>query len=180
MIVSNVWVVSLPEREDRRFRLTTSWPYKDVKLNFFEATRDAENPAAGCTQSHLNLLRTLDEPTLILEDDAVFSENFTLTLYPPADWQVLWLGRQFLNPVTSVDDTWARSTRMLRTHAYVTLDPKFIARSLRQVTIKYFDLSLSQVSVPQYTLRVATVGQRAGKSDISGFVRKKDMYWNDR
>lgn len=181
MIVERVFVLSLAHRQDRRGRLAEAWRYRypSVPLTFVEATADPGDPAAGCLASHLRLLSALTRPTLILEDDAVLGPSFTLDLHPPADWRVLWLGRQRLAPEIVVDDVWARPWRIARTHAYVARDPQDLHARLVAAAPASIDPALSRLDVAQYMLRTATVGQAAGRSDITGAVRGHDLFWND-
>lgn len=181
MIAGRAYALSLPARQDRRDRLGEAWRYRypSVPLTFVEAVADPDNPAAGCLASHLRLLAALSMPALILEDDAVLAPAFTLDLQPPADWRVLWLGRQRLAPEIVVDDVWARPWRIARTHAYVARDPQDLHARLVAAAPGSIDPALSQLDVAQYMLRTATVGQGAGRSDITGAVRTHDLFWND-
>lgn len=177
MITAKVHVISLARRADRRERLAVEWPYPHLPVWFTDATGGG---TAGCLASHLRLLAGCGPgPVLVLEDDAVFAPGFTLELDPPADWQVLWLGRQKLAPEKPVDAVWARPWRIARTHAYVARDPQELHRLLVAAAPASIDPALSRLPVPQYMLRTATVGQAAGRSDITGATRAGDQFWND-
>lgn len=173
-----VHVISLPGRQARLDRLTARWPLPHVALNVHEAIADPD-PVRGCLRSHLAVLAAAAGPALILEDDAVFADGFTLELRPPADWQVLWLGRQCLAPQRPVDAVWSRPWRIARTHAYVARDPQDLFGRLVRCEARSIDPTLSELAVPQYMLRIATVGQAAGRSDITGRLRLADEFWND-
>ena len=182
MLAERVYVISLPQRQDRRDRLTAAWPYPHLLPEFRPAYWDPQNPSRGCLRSHLAALSGSTGPALILEDDAVFAPDFTLDLPAPDDWQVLWFGRQIQageHARPTPDGHWlARPWRISRTHAYVARDPRRLHAILAAAAIKSIDPLLSEVRVPQYLLRTATVGQAAGSSDITGAVRDADEFFN--
>lgn len=181
MIADQVAVISLPARQDRRDRLAERWPYPSLPLTFRDAVDDPTDPTGACLASHLQVLAAGGGPLLVLEDDAVFADGFTLDLDPPADWRLLWLGRQPLGPLLPVNAVWAQATRIARTHAYVARDPGMLAGMLAGARRpRSIDPALSELRVPQYVLRVATVGQGAGLSNITGTARKQDQFWNHK
>lgn len=84
--------------------------------------------AYGCAMSHISLLEHTImnnlETVLILEDDAVFSEDFCqkLALFNsalPDSWQMLMLGGHHAAPPRLVASGVVRTTKTLQTHAYV-------------------------------------------------------------
>lgn len=83
----------------------------------------------GCYKSHLNiienhLLNNSDEDLLILEDDAIFCENFISKFHEfidnvPIDADQIYIGGQHLSPPIQINDNIYRATNINRTHAYI-------------------------------------------------------------
>jgi hypothetical protein len=173
-------VITLTGSGQRRIRLRQTWGIREPVLRWFIVTPDIENPARGCLQAHLAVLSTAREPTLILEDDAVFAPAFTLDLHPPVDWDVLWLGGEHIIRPMDIPayPEWVKPLKMLRTHAYIARQPWRLARMIEDSGVRLLDPHLASLPLHQYALRTFTVGQDAGLSDISGTSRPSASYWN--
>lgn len=171
-------VINLVSRPDRLASFTARWNAANTGRPFHVQPAVAHtNGAIGCLASHLAVLQDHPGPLLVLEDDAVFADNFTLDLPAPPDWQVLWLGGQHRMPPHVYDDTWFRPRYFVRTHAYIVREPAALAARFRAGGWARIDPFLAQIPVAQYALRVHTVGQSAGRSDIDQQLRERDQYW---
>ncbi len=172
----NAVVINLDRRPDRLAAITARWEALDtgVPLQRFPAIDGGD---AGCLASHLAVLSGHEGPLLVLEDDAVFAEHFTLDLTPPQHWDVLWLGGQHRLMPHAHDRTWVRPRYLLRTHAYIARDPGALAECARVRQIPRADPYLSQLPGNQYALARPSVGQAADRSDISGRTREAAQFW---
>ncbi len=176
--IQTVFVISLARRRQRLLDFIARWRALNTGIvPYIWPATDHHNGAYGCYDSHRRLWEAGGEgPILILEDDAIFHEDFTLTLDAPDDWEILWLGGQHHTLPIPVDDYWARPTVMYRTHAYVVRKPIFVARSmLKEPAIDPF---LARKPFPQYVQRLHTVGQAAGYSDRTGRRVTTDQFWH--
>lgn len=138
-----VYVINLDRRRDRweRFmeRLPQDWPFR--KPERFAAIDGQKCPpppwwkqgagAWGCYRFHLAIIeKCLNESVrtvLILEDDAVFCDNFSqraarILRSLPSDWGMFYLGGQHLkaesHPPEKITNCIYRAFNVNRTHAY--------------------------------------------------------------
>jgi hypothetical protein len=135
-------VISLPQRSDRRERLTTNLRQRglaeDSDLTWVDAVDGHQatlptwwqaGPGAwGCRASQLAVLESAQrdglETVLILEDDAHFhqrSQEWLAMIMPlvPGDWDFLFLGGQHMaEPRRTHDPRLLKGTAITRTHAY--------------------------------------------------------------
>jgi len=171
-------VINLADRPQRLRAFQQRWDAAGapVPLRRQDAVRGGSD--AACTASHLAALSAGSGPLVVFEDDACFAPTFTLDLSPPAGWDVLWLGGQHYLPPAPLDEVWARPRHQLRTHAYIARDPQALAAVIRAARVPRMAPYVAQLPLKQFVLRVHTVGQCAGTSDISGDVRIVDQFWN--
>ncbi len=135
-------VISLPQRTDRRERLTANLQARGLAeitdLTWVEAMDGRRvtlpawwqnGPGAwGCRASQLAVLAAAQrdglETVLILEDDAHFHQRAQewlgmLMSLVPDDWDLLFLGGQHMaEPRTTADPRLLKGTAITRTHAY--------------------------------------------------------------
>ena len=94
-IVDKVYCISLKNRTDRRKKIKKHLKNRKINFQFFNAIRNKEDPAKGCLQSHLEIIKKAKKDKLkavmILEDDCFFEKKPTLEI-PPNDWDMLYLG----------------------------------------------------------------------------------------
>lgn len=178
-LTDRVLVVSLAARTDRRAALRRRWPLPGG-LVFFDAFADPDDRAGACIASHVAALLSLgdDEPALILEDDAVFADGFTLDLEPPPDWDVLWLGGQHLVPPEPTDRPgWVRPAALVCHHAYLARHPATLGRLLHAFGPNH-SIPAAALSLVHYAPAPFIVGQGPGWSDIDG-VTYGTRFWNE-
>lgn len=198
--VEQVAVISLARRPERLAAFTaglpTSWPWPtpdlEVAVDGEEHTPPREwkaGPGAyGCARSHLNVLHSAYDSgakaVLVLEDDAVFTDDFAERLtqfehHVPDHWKLLLLGGQHVTPPTTVSTGVVRCHDTQRTHAYIvrrTAMPVLIGRW--QTWTNHIDraLHLVQAVVETYAPHPLLVGQAAGTSDITGGTHR-ERFW---
>ena len=204
------YVVNLDRREDRYqaflSRLPADWPLAPVER--FAAIDGRKCPlpawwrggkgAWGCYRSHLGLIeRCLNEgveSVLLMEDDAVFCDDFSSRVGEflaavPSDWGMIYLGGQHLRQGKSrpqkVNDLVYRPFNVNRTHAFA-LRGQTMRRRLslsawgrvaacpphRSPVGAFHETGRHAIYCPAEWL----VGQAAGRSDVSGRA-PPDRFW---
>lgn len=96
------------------------------------------HPKAGCATSHLEILNSIHEPTIILEDDCVIANN-NMLINVPEDADAIYLGLSewgYLNSVSKRNnfnhkrhDIFKKVHKvdgMLATHAILYLSPEYV------------------------------------------------------
>lgn len=147
----------------------------------------------GCYQSHLRILELFAATpewrnVLILEDDALFADNFYnqfKTLCAPSDWGMIYLGGQPLeNCVFSGNVYFYRCTNINRTHAYGVsrLYLNKILDGLRDPSHLFSNhvdtvLGILHATIPSYIAAIRLVKQREGLSDVNG-KHQPDREWS--
>lgn len=141
--MDQVWVINLPQREDRWRQFTGSlpydWPFRTPER--FEGVDGRNLPEPqwwragpggwGCFRSHYQIiedaLRRKIESVFVLEDDAIFVHEFARRVGEffaelPADWDWIYLGGQHLEQEwglpTRVSERVYRPYNVHRAHAY--------------------------------------------------------------
>ena len=119
-IVDKVFCVSLINRKDRRQKIKKHLKKRKIQFKFYNAVKNTQNPAKGCLQSHLNIIRQAKQKNLkaimILEDDCFFIKKPVLP-EPPKDWDMLYLGGN-LEEVIEKKENW-NQMRCWTTHSYI-------------------------------------------------------------
>lgn len=175
--VARVLVINLDSRPDRWQLCRARWSGRGLpELTRFAAVARPDDPARGCLASHLQALQSCDGPVLILEDDAIPSPRWRWPVTAPAGWRVLWLGGQHRRPSPAAAPGWRHVTDLVRTHAYIAARPRELAAAMAGAP--RIDPHLAAVPVAQYALDPFTVGQAAGRSDITGLTRRYATFWN--
>ncbi len=190
------YVINLPARADRLRAFTSRWEasflgHIDLRV---QPASDLPDPARGCLRSHLAALEEAartdpEEPVLILEDDAVFTDAFPWPSTPPPDWDVLWLGCQHIAAPRPVRGGlgyfvtgWVTPVEIMRTHGYLARRPGQVAELLRRADHgglpPRIDPYLSRLPLRHYAVEPQTVGQAAGPSDTGGPPLGHDTYWH--
>ena len=123
--VDGIFVISLKNRKDRRKKIATNLKKrKVVPFKFYNAVKNVKNPARGCLQSHINIIRQAKQKKLksvmILEDDCKFLKKPTLP-EPPKDWEMLYLGGNMEEVISKENPDWYQM-RCWTTHSYIIKD----------------------------------------------------------
>jgi GR25 family glycosyltransferase involved in LPS biosynthesis len=125
-----VVVINLDRRTDRMDKLDPQLKELEIEYERFSAVDALElgiSPIVAGTMSHVAVMKKYqEEKVLILEDDALFCENFNEKFAKavetvPADWDVMYLGAllpKTTGKVTPVNDQWARQVFSTGTQAY--------------------------------------------------------------
>lgn len=125
-----VVVINLDRRTDRMDKLDPQLKELGIEYERFSAVDGKElgiDPIVAGTMSHVAVMKKYEEEkVLILEDDALFCENFNEKFAErietvPADWDVMYLGALLpknTGKVTPVNKDWARQVHSTGTQAY--------------------------------------------------------------
>lgn len=133
-----VVVINLDRRTDRMEKIDDQLKELGIEYERFSAYDAQElkiDPIQACRQSHLQVLEESEGLTLILEDDALFMENFNERFAEfienlPADWDIFYLGAVLLNS-QHCNHMMVRAMDTSSTHAYC-INPKFKDKALAQ------------------------------------------------
>jgi len=161
----------------------------------------AGSGAWGCYRSHVRILEQClaegIESVLILEDDAVFSPTFTEDVkeylaHVPMDWEMLYLGGQHLKAMVreplAVNEFIDQPYNVNRTHAFAVRGKSFMQKLYRHLhdwenwrRKHHIDHHLGRLVQKQedqiYSTGKWLVGQREGKSNISGKNFSNARFW---
>lgn len=183
--------------EFREMLRITDWPFPEPMRFRAVDGRKAPPPAWwqvgwgawGCLMSHArvleNALHENIESLLVLEDDALIPRSFRERVEAflssvPNDWDMLYFGGQHLSEPLPVSENVVRCVDVNRTHAYAVRRP-FIS-TLYQAILNapdyianprhHVDHRIGQLCRTHrhniYAPRHFLIGQRAGRSDVSG------------
>lgn len=202
MDIDDAVVISLPARASRlrafeRERPTTRWPFPQPRA---VAGVTAEAPgyfragsgAFGCAQAHVRELtqawRSGARALLVLEDDAIFVEDFGLRWkqfadHVPPSWDMIMLGGQHWT-----EPQWEgriqRCTGTVRTHGYIVRDKAMplLIRTWSQAStyIDHYLPALQTEALRVYCPTPMLIGQRAGVSDVLSTMIHEDRFWDER
>ena len=205
-----VYCVNLNRRNDRwkRFKknLPADWPFAPVERIAAIDGKLVKPPewwkqgggAWGCYRSHLRLieqaLNTGVESILLLEDDALFPEDFTQRVteflqHVPEDWGMIYLGGQHLfvnsHAPNRINDWVYQPYNVNRTHAFA-LRGETMLKVYRHLCTNdwhnknHIDHHLGRLHQrredPIYCPKEWLIGQAAGRSNISG-KSPDDRFW---
>lgn len=198
MRVDEVVVISLPERIDRlkrlRKRLPDPWPLPapQVRMGVREAAPPwfySSDGAWGCRQAHLQVLESAWQrgvhSTLVLEDDAVFADDFAerwkqFSAAVPAHWDMVMLGGEHIDPPRGSGSKYVRCVNTRRTHAYV-IRIKAIPELMRtwKYARRHIDHALTdfQQASNVYAPVRFLVGQDCGWSDTTTKNNPDVRFW---
>jgi len=197
-----VYVINLSRRQERMDafikRLPTDWPFKQPE-RFVAVDGGLATPpdwwkgvgAWGCYKSHLRILEDClnneINSVLILEDDAIFIEDFVEKIHGfwkhlPEDWEMVYLGGQhiqeYIGLPRKINDWVYHPFNVNRTHCYGLRGRKMIERAYKHLN-NFFDWKVlhhvdhylgelhKRMQTGLYTPKEWLVGQSEGMSDIS-------------
>ncbi len=127
-----VVVINLDRRPDRLEKITQQLNGLGIDFDRFSAI-ESWHPVEGCRESHQAVLSKAREDglgsILILEDDALFGEDFISEFEKmkrelPNSWDMLYLGGTIMNKEL-YSDMLIRSKRTLSLHAYAVSSKAF-------------------------------------------------------
>lgn len=135
MFNATKYVISLPERSDRRRDFIISAARAKVSdYRFFPAIKGEGKKEAqrACRLSHKKLIsfaRDLDLPHItILEDDAVLAQDILSRISQinlPPDWDMFYLGAHNHKPLKPISENLGQSTYSLSTVGYIVRNTLF-------------------------------------------------------
>lgn len=198
MKINDAVVISLPDRLERLRRFEAGLP-RDWALPVPRVHAGVrEQPPAwfagsagawGCRQAHLQVLERAWErsvpTTLVLEDDAVFEEDFThrwaqISARVPSRASMVMLGGQHVRPPLPAGKHLVRCANTRRTHAYI-IKLKAIPLLMRTWSraTRHIDHALLDFQNATYTYAPDPflVGQADGWSDISAKFNESVRFW---
>lgn len=158
----------------------------------------------GCYCSHVGILRNVIQNdyknVMVLEDDAIFSENFTRSLKDifidlPNDWDQLYLGGQHLGRTKKISSKLVKGSNINRTHCYILNDKQAAQKILDLIQNKDFwitNLNKNKYHVDYaygvlhqkgiinaYAAKPFIVGQLSNKySDTGSQTSSVNRWWN--
>lgn len=185
-------VISLPHQERRRNSALKSLRDGGIVESIIDGVRDTPR-YRGCSKGHLAALRKMQgqEPFLVLEDDVILTEHFSLDVRLPSDCALLYLGHsnygtdaefqglgQNSDLTELTESGLLRVHSMLAAHAILYVDPaaveavaKSIEASISGAGLRRHDLGLCEL---QQDLRVYASAQPyfAQNEAVQGKVKK--------
>lgn len=205
-----VFVINLPFKKDRLERLASLMPKSLGSYEIWSAVHGdtirppanwhSGNGAWGCYRSHMQILEHCManhvDSYLVIEDDAIFSDDFCEVLEGtmkslPDDWCQLYLGGQLLkeikNPPKRINEFVYMPYNVNRTHCFA-----LHSRGYQRVYDHLFHLPFHRGDhidhrlgrlhetgkFPVYCSRRWVVGQNDGMSNISGKMTDKPQFWH--
>jgi len=126
-IFKKAYCVNLDSRPDRWDNVSKEFLKTEINPIRFSAVENKENPAEGCKQSHLNIIKEAynkKENVLIFEDDVEFIDEALPYIKKVFDeinkvpWDMLFLGGNLLRPAFQMSEHLARLSHCYSTHAY--------------------------------------------------------------
>lgn len=132
-----VYYINL-EGEDEKRKNTESM-LKNLGFKYverFNAIRHEAGRIIGCARSHYEILKNIEPPFIILEDDCALNKEFVSEIELPEDADCLYLGishwGRYMNHsgpfvhTTRVNDDIVRVYNMLTTHAIVYFSKEYV------------------------------------------------------
>lgn len=206
-----VYCVSLDRRPDRweRFKgqVPEDWPFGTIKRISAIDGKKVPHPewwrqgggAWGCYRTHLSLieeaLNTRKESILLMEDDAVFCDDFSRKVTEfmealPSDWEMIYFGGQHLGvelkPPLKVNELVFRPYNINRTHAFALRGSRMMGKVYKHLNKHewspgyHIDHQLGIIHQRRQDAIFAPnewlVGQAQGKSNVSGRMAP-ERYW---
>jgi glycosyl transferase family 25 len=123
------YIINLQHREDRRQHIISE--LTKLEISNFQIVDGIQKdiPRLGCSESHIKCIQLAKENklpyVLILEDDAVFTDNIIEILnnafaeIQTLDWDMLFLGANLQAPTTPVSPALLKLQGAYTTHAYI-------------------------------------------------------------
>jgi glycosyl transferase family 25 len=199
MRIDDVVVINLPSRPDRlrafELGLPVDWPLPTPRVvPGVVATPPpywrVQPGAYGCALAHVRVLehafRSGVKSLLVLEDDAVFGGDFTarwrqFQAQVPSTWGMVMLGGEH-KETPLLHGRIFRAQATTRTHAYVIRDRAMplLMRTWKAASthIDHLLPALQKTHLSTYCPQEWLVGQRSGRSDITGHTHADRRFWD--
>jgi hypothetical protein len=176
--VDKIFCINLKKRKDKyKFILNESKKYK-LNIVFFEAIKNTKNPALGCLESHLQIIKNAKknklQRILIIEDDCEFLREPVFDNIP-TDYDMLYLGGNLRDVyeddiINIKDKRWIKMS-CLTTHSYIINEN--IYDKLIELLMKYKKTPIDVIykemihnNKRSYMIRPQMTTQKGGYSDI--------------
>jgi GR25 family glycosyltransferase involved in LPS biosynthesis len=171
-----VVVINLDRRTDRMEQVDAQLKELGIEYERFsavDAVAEGIDPIQACRQSHIQVLEQSEGLTLILEDDALFMENFqerfdNFIELLPQDWDIFYLGAVLLNS-QHCNQMMVRAMDTSSLHAYC-INPKFKDKALAQARTypEHIDVAYRLIhrQCKAYAAKHALVKQYPSYSDL--------------
>ncbi len=178
--VDKIYCINLKIRKNKKIFIENQARILDLDIEFFNAIRNKKNPAVGCLQSHLSIIKMAKqnnyEKILIIEDDCKFLLKPELNINKiPKDWEMLYLGGS-IQTVLDKDSiqnirnrNWVNMT-CHTTHSYILHSRAYdevitnLENYKEPVDVYYNDIFHKKGT--SYMLYPQMTSQKAGWSDI--------------
>jgi GR25 family glycosyltransferase involved in LPS biosynthesis len=165
------YCVNLKERPERWVEFQTQkLPFEVERFEAIKATPGW----VGCTRSYVEVMKKIDGPTLVMEDDCLFLESWEfvegIMTQLPYNWDCLYLGATLNEPLEKFSENLYKLKRGWTTHAILYRDariPEFIVRNAEMV--RKIDVFLELEVQPRFNCFITyplVATQRPGYSDI--------------
>jgi hypothetical protein len=170
MKISNIICINLKTRKDRKKFMVKQAKKAKFPITFFKTTKNI-NPARGCLESHLSIIKQnkTKDSILILEDDARFNYQLSQLPEPPADWDILYLGAT-VKQLSEYNQHWNKAIECWSTHAYIIRKSLYekVINDLENYTgeIDKYYVENIQPNFNCYILKLQMTQQNEGYSDI--------------
>jgi GR25 family glycosyltransferase involved in LPS biosynthesis len=122
------YVINLKHRKDRYYHIINEITKLELSQAQIVDAIQHFNPAMGCFESHLKCIRLAKENelpyVLILEDDAIFTDNVVdilnnaFTEVQTFEWDMFFLGANLQTRATRISDTLLKLNGAYAAHAY--------------------------------------------------------------
>ena len=138
-IPNKVFVINLPEREDRwmRFKIQNDLLFQKFNVERVDGVIE-KNAPDGVFKAHLNCMeksRSLGESIMVLEDDCELAEGWDKKLDKvfkevPEDWDVIIGNHYFFGQMNVISDHLAKPTIKASTANFVIYHPRCYEKAL--------------------------------------------------
>jgi GR25 family glycosyltransferase involved in LPS biosynthesis len=193
MRIDQIFILTLPHRQDNLYRLTSQLNLFGIDYEIFYGVNgknivtdyQCDNLNNGCTASHGQIIQRAKimglDNCLILEDDCILSDDFIQqldSLKLPENWKVCYLSGSHREYPIKVNDVFSLCTKTFTTHAYIInssffneISDKLLTDYKQPVDCYFVDL---QNEHEMYVLNKPAAWQSGGYSDVN----KRDMYYD--
>ena len=180
--VDKVYCINLKSRQDKKKNMRDQMKKLFTPVTFFQAVKNKKNPARGCLESHMRIIKEAKEKKyeiiMIMEDDCIFNVNkLEIDIETlPADWEMLYLGGNVQklydeNDLSIKNKTWIKMA-CHAAHCYIIRKEfyDFILTGLNEyknpIDVFYSDDAHARKN--SYILNPFIAVQQDGYSDIEG------------